>query len=374
MSTVSAHPFYAISSLSVTPERRSDAEKRWVSFQPYLWSKGYKLRPRYQPDWVPSWKTTGADPDDCEDSLNSLPVHILDATRVRDQLQVVIKMLAPSEVDREGEEELAILQHFSSPPHSDNPSNHVVPCLDSFPLPGVKGGMFVVMPLLSRYSNPPFSDLSEISDFLTQVFEGLEYLHANDVAHCDIAPENIMMNRRPLYDEPFHPFYQHLSLDGRRPISPKYLRSQRPTRYYFIDFGYSKWFQDATSPRLLVGTRAREATPEQVSGSPYDPFKGDIYQLGAMLRRDLIPNHEPLLNFLLPLARDMTNSNPNQRPTIHCLPPSLSSFSLTFKDLTRARSTQPNFFVVFWCRARRSLTPIALNNVTIRHGDDTNDV
>ncbi|KAG9094028.1 hypothetical protein FRC06_011262 [Ceratobasidium sp. 370] len=246
MSTAPPRESNAVSSLSLGAEERSEAEMRW-------------------------------------------PVRVLDATRVEDQMQVVIKILSPSDIDREGEEELQILQKFSSPPHSDNTANHVVPCLDSFPIPNMEGGMFVVMPLLSKYTNPPFSDLSEIHDFLTQVFEGLEFLHDNGVAHCDIAPSNIMMDKHPLYDEPFHPYYQDFALDARRPVWPKYLRSQKPVRYYFIDFGYAKWFHDPTTPRTLVGARAREAAPEQISGNPYDPFKGDVYQLGAVLRRDLIP-------------------------------------------------------------------------------------
>ncbi|KAG8716783.1 hypothetical protein FRC08_008808 [Ceratobasidium sp. 394] len=289
MSTAPPSEPNVVSALSLNAEERSEAEMRWVSFQPYLLSKGYELRPRYQPDWVPSWKNTDANPDDCEDSANSLPVRILDATRVEDRMQVIIKILSPSSVDREGEEELQILQHFSSPPYSKNPANHVVPCLDSFPIPDLEGGTFVVMPLLSKYTNPPFSDLSEIYDFLMQVFEGLEFLHSNGVAHCDIAPANIMMDRHSLFDEPFHPYYQDFALDARRSVWPKYLRSQKPVRYYYIDFGYAKWFRDPAMPRTLVGTRAREVAPEQVSGNPYDPFKGDVYQLGAVLRRDLIP-------------------------------------------------------------------------------------
>jgi serine/threonine protein kinase len=98
-----------------------------------------------------------------------------------------------------------------------------------------------------------------------------------------------MMNGRLLYDEPFHPFYQDFSLDRKRQIQAKYLRSQRPIRYYFIDFGYAKWFHDPNQPRSLCGSRARERTPEQLGGHSYDPFKADIYQLGAVLRRDLIP-------------------------------------------------------------------------------------
>ncbi|QRV88436.1 Tyrosine kinase specific for activated [Ceratobasidium sp. AG-Ba] len=271
------------------PEERSEIEKRWVSLQPYLAANGYQLRPRYQPDWVPSWKATGADPFDCEDSSNALPVRALDATRIEDGTQVVIKMLIPSNNDREGREELEIIQRFSSPPLSNNPSNHSVPCLDTFPIPDVEGGMFLVMPLLSEYKSPPFHDISEIHDFLGQIFEGLEFLHHHGVAHCDIASDNILMDKRPLYDEPFHPFLQHRTLDGKRPAKPKYLRSQKPVRYYYIDFGYAKWFREPTAVRTVSGVHAKERVPEQVGGNVYDPFKADIYQLGAILRRDLIP-------------------------------------------------------------------------------------
>lgn len=98
-----------------------------------------------------------------------------------------------------------------------------------------------------------------------------------------------MMNGHLLYDQPFHPVDQDFTIDGKHQIQPKYQRAQRPIRYYYIDFGYAKWFQDPNEPRLVVGSRARERTPEQLSGEPYDPFKADIYQLGALLRRNLIP-------------------------------------------------------------------------------------
>ncbi|CAE7213346.1 unnamed protein product, partial [Rhizoctonia solani] len=221
-------------------------------------------------------------------------------------------MVIPSDDDREGEEELDILQHLSSEPYSANPRNHVVECLDSFPIPGVDGGVFYIMPLLRAYDDPPFHNLGEINEFLIQVFE---MLHENDIAHCDIASANIMMNGRVLYDEPFHPFHQDFSLDRKRQIQPRYLRSQRPIRYYYIDFGYAKWFRDPNQPRVVYGSRARERTPEQLSGGAYDPFKADIYQLGAILRRDLIPQY-PDLYFLLPLAREMTRHDPAERPKL----------------------------------------------------------
>ncbi|KAJ1299836.1 hypothetical protein OPQ81_011127 [Rhizoctonia solani] len=103
------------------PEKRSEAEERWVSFQPYLLSKGYTLRPRYQPDWTPSWKGTDISPLSCEDSADSMPVRVLDAIRIHDGQQVMIKMNVPSRTDSEGENEFALLQHFSTPPPQKRP-------------------------------------------------------------------------------------------------------------------------------------------------------------------------------------------------------------------------------------------------------------
>ncbi|KAB5588850.1 hypothetical protein CTheo_7704 [Ceratobasidium theobromae] len=296
------------------PEKRSGVEERWASFQPYLLSKGYRLRPRYQPDWVPSWRDTDMDPLVCEDSIDSMPIRVLDAVRVRDERQVIIKMILPSQ-GREGEEELSVLQYFSTPPLKDDPSNHVVPCLDSFPIPGAGFGHFVVMPLLGQYNEPPFHNLAELHDFLQQLFEGLSFMHKNNVAHRDIALPNVMMDSRALYGEPPHPVRQRLSMDIRRIIYPRYMRLEKHTRYYFIDLGFAKWFRDPTVPRITTGWQARERAPEQRRGEPYNPFLADIYQLGIMLRQDVIPQVNGL-RFLNPLAIEMTQTNPMARPSL----------------------------------------------------------
>ncbi|CAE6510120.1 unnamed protein product [Rhizoctonia solani] len=158
---------------SAEPEDRlrSELEERWVSYQPYLLSKGYRLRPRYQPDWIPSWTIKDdIDSFSCEDSVDSMPVRVLDATRINDDYRVIIKMVTPSGKGQEGVEELELLRRFSSSPLRDDPSNHVVPCLDTFPIPDMDGH-FVVMPLLGTYSYPPFFNMAEVHAFLHQIFE-----------------------------------------------------------------------------------------------------------------------------------------------------------------------------------------------------------
>ncbi|KAJ1299984.1 hypothetical protein OPQ81_003832 [Rhizoctonia solani] len=297
------------------PDKRSEAEERWVSFQPYLLSKGYQLRARYQPDWVPSWKHSGGRASKAEDSLDPAPVRRLDATRVQDQQQVMLKMLVPPTEGNEGKNEFSLLKYFSSSPLKDHPDNHVVPCLESFPIPGVSSGQFVVMPLLSRYNEIPFYNLAEVHDFLQQLFTGLLFMHKNNTAHLDIASPNVMMDARPLYTEPFHPFYQTLSLDATRILEPRYHRSQKHTRYYFIDLGYSVRFEDSSAPQTVLGSQAREPAPEQETGVPYNPFSVDVYQLGKMIQKDVIPKIKGI-RFLELLVHEMTRRNPTERPTL----------------------------------------------------------
>ncbi|CAE6412349.1 unnamed protein product [Rhizoctonia solani] len=293
--------------------KRSGAEERWVSFQPHLLSKGYLLRPRYHPDWIPSWKTTGLRAEYCEDSIDCMPLRVLDAMRVEDERQVMIKMLIPRQ--GEGENEMPILQLFSSDLLKGDPANHVVPCLDTFPIPGDELGHFIVMPLLGQYDEIPFKRIPEIHDLLKQLFEGLIFMHKHDVTHCDISSANIMMDSRILYDEPFHPVDHNLSLDVQRMVYPRYSRLEKHIRYYFIDMGYATWFRNPSEPRLVTGKSARIMAPEQKQNTPYDPFLVDIYQLGMVIKQDIIPLNNAL-DFLKPLAEKMTLSDPSTRPTL----------------------------------------------------------
>ncbi|CAE6489018.1 unnamed protein product [Rhizoctonia solani] len=300
--------------LNSRPDKRSEVEDRWVAFQPYLLAKGYRLRPRYQPDWVPSWINTNLKPRLCEDSLDCLPIRVLDATRIGDERQVKIKMVVPTS-ENEGTYEYDLLNHFSTPPLKDDPSNHIVPLLDQFPIPGIESGYFVVMPLLSQFKEPAFYNVSEIHDFFQQIFDGVLFMHSHNVAHCDIAPANVMMDARSLYEEPFHPYYQTYSIDAKHRIYPKHKRSQKRIRYYFIDLGYAQWFKEKDCPRRVTGLGAREAAPEQTGIAPYDPFAVDVYQLGIMIQNEFIDNFNQL-KFLSSLISEMTQHDPSKRPDI----------------------------------------------------------
>ena len=44
-----------------------EREVFWRDRYDFLRKAGYTLRPRYKPDWIPSWKTSGKRIIDCED-------------------------------------------------------------------------------------------------------------------------------------------------------------------------------------------------------------------------------------------------------------------------------------------------------------------
>ena len=44
----------------------------WIKHQPWLEERGYMLRPRFRPGWVPSWLGTKKYEVDCEDGQVSM--------------------------------------------------------------------------------------------------------------------------------------------------------------------------------------------------------------------------------------------------------------------------------------------------------------
>ncbi|KAG6901323.1 hypothetical protein C0995_013581 [Termitomyces sp. Mi166 len=134
-----------------------------------LKDRGYTLRKRYDPDWIPSWIHTSKNRLNCEDAL---PINVrtacrtlgdfpyvsaveqhywtLDATRADGSI-VVLKR-----VDIETpQNEIPILDHLSSRAFSSNSRNHCVPILEIINPPQGSNTAFIVMPLLFDVDIPP---------------------------------------------------------------------------------------------------------------------------------------------------------------------------------------------------------------------------
>ncbi|KAG6876821.1 hypothetical protein C0993_000201 [Termitomyces sp. T159_Od127] len=326
-------------------------EKFWADHQPYLLSRGYQLRPRYQPDWVPSWKdceTPLRDLDKYEDSIVAFSSHkVLDATRVSDGCKVMMKRVDPAG------SELYLAQYLSSPHWTGDTRNHTVPILDVICLPDTPTEALLVMPLLLRFNKVPFNRFGEVVDamqqflqartnyflYCTQVVLGTSFTTLSNI-DCffrvgDACYLNLMMDASKLIPRGFHPMNDHTH-DGVTRGQERLARgSVGPVQYYFIDFGLSAYYPDEPLERD-VGLCGQDRTvPELLTDKPYDPFKLDVFQLGNAFMEilmvcqtrisfslydlgayfDIYLQNYDGLDLLSPVIQAMTSANPQDRPS-----------------------------------------------------------
>jgi hypothetical protein len=91
----------------------------------------------------------------------------MDATRVRDDLQVMFRKVLP-EV---GPHELCINQQFSSSELATMPNNHCAPLLEVIELQRPDPQKMMVFPLLRPFNQPKIQTFGEFVDFFTQICE-----------------------------------------------------------------------------------------------------------------------------------------------------------------------------------------------------------
>ncbi|KDQ20889.1 hypothetical protein BOTBODRAFT_26901 [Botryobasidium botryosum FD-172 SS1] len=289
----------------------SELELFWIGLQPFFESQGYKLRPRYQPGWVKSWKGTPGFRVEDAISPTMSEDKMMDATRISDGRVVVLKC-----VDRVvNASEVEIHRFLSQEDFQADERNHCVPLLDVLD-PQNGNIVFLVIPLLRDFEDPKLLSVEDAIDFFRQTLEGIAFMHEKGVAHRDCARFNIMMDAKDIFPSGFHPQRTYLTPDASHwaPVRPRY---QVPfPKYYFIDFGISTRFLEGESP-LVTGTDGQDKTvPEfKANGAPaYDPFPVDIYILGNVYKNDLLSIY-PSLAFLRPLVDRMTLTEPTERPS-----------------------------------------------------------
>jgi hypothetical protein len=89
----------------------------------------------------------------------------MDATRVRDNLQVMLKRALPAD----GPHELMINQQLSSPELAAMAHNHCAPLLDVIELQHPEPQKLMVFPLLRPFNQPKMQTVGEFVDFFTQI-------------------------------------------------------------------------------------------------------------------------------------------------------------------------------------------------------------
>ncbi|KAG2336273.1 hypothetical protein BDR05DRAFT_896916 [Suillus weaverae] len=286
------------------------AEVWWSRHYEWLEGCGYRLRPRYKPDWIPSWQGTSQNMYACEDWIKPRYACVLDATRISDGEFVMLKSVLqcdhPFEVD--------IACYLTSEPLRLDPTNHCVPILDVLHVPDEERDI-MVMPLLRRYSDPSFETFGEAVECFRQLFEGLYFMHKNRVAHRDCMNLNIMMHPKPLFIDPFHPFRPHRTRDLKG-ASRHYSRTQRPTKYFLIDFGLSRRYSPSlTNPVEPVIFGGDNTVPEFKTLEPRNPFPTDVYYIGHAIQETFLDVYNGF-DFVEPLILEMVQENPSLRPTM----------------------------------------------------------
>ncbi|KAJ3009470.1 hypothetical protein NUW54_g2770 [Trametes sanguinea] len=202
---------------------------------------------------------------------------VLDAVSMADGSCVAIKAV------RKGGDEIRISQFLSTLQDS---KNHCVPIVDALEDPLDSSKTLMIMRYLLPWDEPELAMVYDVVDFVTQMLEGLAFLHNLRIAHRDIAPQNVMMDGRALYPHGHHPVWRDRSPDAIHDLTPL-ARIDHPVKYYYVDFGLSVRFSPGQST-LVVGDVGRDAeVPELSSTVPYDAFKADIYALGNFFDKEL---------------------------------------------------------------------------------------
>lgn len=157
----------------------------WRDRYEILKSRGYMLRPRYEPGWVPSWLGNDRLPVFCEDSkplmvglIVQLSVCLLlsflygvkhpktiDAVHQSSGTLVCIKKVA------KGSSELEFCRVLLTDARRDRITNHCVPILDILSSNVEPEFDFIVMPFLRPFNDPPFLSVNEVLDFMRQTLE-----------------------------------------------------------------------------------------------------------------------------------------------------------------------------------------------------------
>ncbi|TBU48088.1 kinase-like domain-containing protein [Dichomitus squalens] len=315
---------------SIKPGELDQDEVWWRDHQVWLQERGYLLRPRYRPDWVPSWLAGKGKYYDYEDGQRLPHGQLIDAMRVADGATVVLKQVLRTEHPYE----VAITGFLTSESLKSNPKNHCVPIHEVLQVPEDGNIQILVMPLLRKFYDPRFLTVGEAVEFCRQAFEGLQFIHEHHVAHRDISDLNIMMDPRPLFPQLFH-FARPSETQDMRGTARYYTRTRYPVKYYFIDFGLSRKFDPAAGPprsRPIWG--GDRSVPEfHRSLGPCDPFPTDIYYIGNVVRTVLLQEYRGL-DFMQPLVDEMVQTEPGKRPTIQEV---VSRFELLMGSLSTWR-------------------------------------
>lgn len=96
-----------------------------------------------------------------------------------------------------------------------------------------------------------------------------------------------MLDPKAMYPDMYHPRHRTERRDYKG-TAKFYSRTERPTKYYYVDFGLSRKYDPADGPPLELPILGGDKTVPEFQGEGYniavDPFPTDIYYLGNLIR------------------------------------------------------------------------------------------
>ncbi|KAI9450983.1 hypothetical protein BJY52DRAFT_1125539 [Lactarius psammicola] len=272
-------------------------ERWWRDRYNDIAEQGYRLRPRYNPQWGPSWFKTGKDFYTTEDGQATISKVAMDAIRIQDGLPIILKKVLPEECPQE----LGINRLFSSPEISRERDNHCAPLLNVIELPVSSrfgSQKLMVFPLLRPFNQPRIQTFGEFAAFFTQICEA----RPNFTCPCIVL--NLFLTGYPIPAS---------AKSIVQLTTSRLLRRNVPLRYYFIDFGLSRRYpsRDTMDDPLPGGD---ESAPEHQPGRRLcNPFHTDIYYIGNLIRKEFMGKYNDF-EFMENLVASMTQDDPAERP------------------------------------------------------------
>ncbi|KAJ6555389.1 hypothetical protein DFH09DRAFT_1084937 [Mycena vulgaris] len=225
-------------------------------------------------------------------------------------------------------DEAYVFEYFSLLELASNPRNHYIPLLVKLLAPDNEDKLIFLMKLMRPHDSPRFDPFGDV---------GLKFIHHHRVADrywtdssANTYPQRLQrLDGQHLFPHGFHPQVQGLKPEEFR-HAKYYTRTQRPVKYYPIDFGLSHKFAPGEIPHTYIieggdGSPSEFGTVEErrdlsIRHKLVDPFPTDIYYVGNMIRRwflDAIGLRPKFgFDFIRPLVADMVQDDAAKRPTI----------------------------------------------------------
>ncbi|KAE9401103.1 hypothetical protein BT96DRAFT_856830 [Gymnopus androsaceus JB14] len=280
----------------------------WQSYAPFFQSKGYRLwkirgeiyheppddMPR-APDGFSYENEHSANRDHDYDSY--APLHF--PARTSDSRDVLIVLLSDGVL---GTNCVDVLRTIATGKNAGIDRNHTLPMLHEIHHNNLVFGVF---PLVGSLFAPTwFINIEHVLEAMSQIMEGVVFLHDHLVVHRDLFLSNFLSSRRDGFWIPGQ------NQDFLRP------------RYYIIDFEWAIRFLPDSDPatRTVVGppipwdTYRRPAPPEMQSELPYCPFKADVWQVGKSLIK-CVEHIEDIVPGVVQLLQEMSAEKAEERPS-----------------------------------------------------------